>query len=217
MSGNRWRTVDIVVASTIAVAFGVVFWAWGLLWFGPFSAAFAGFPPAAGVVNGVWFIPAVLAPLIIRKPGAALFTELVAAIISMLLGSGWGWLLFWYGIVQGLGGELAFLGFWRKSRQADQNAIEHRAGLTDRLLSTGNPGPIRAMVAGALAGVGASILDLTTSSYGDMQASWQIAYAACQIASGALVAGLGAFALTKALSGTGVLDRFPAGRVRELV
>ena len=27
-----WRTVDIVVAAVIAVAFGVVFWAWNLVW-----------------------------------------------------------------------------------------------------------------------------------------------------------------------------------------
>ncbi|MET7671558.1 ECF transporter S component, partial [Micromonospora luteifusca] len=25
---SRWRTIDIVVASVIAVAFGVIFWAW---------------------------------------------------------------------------------------------------------------------------------------------------------------------------------------------
>ncbi|GIH03179.1 ABC transporter permease [Rhizocola hellebori] len=194
MNGFRWRTVDIVVASTIAVAFGVIFWAWGLLWFGPFSVAFSGFPPAAGIVNGVWFIPAVLAPLIIRKPGAALFAELVAAIISMLLGSGWGWLLFWYGAVQGLGGELAFAPIGPA-----------RFGLA------------RATLAGALAGAGATALDLTTSSLGDMQTSWQIAYGACQIASGALIAGVGSYLLAKGLARTGVLDRFPIGRVRELV
>ena len=31
---NRWRTIDIVIASIIAVAFGVIFWAWNLLWSG---------------------------------------------------------------------------------------------------------------------------------------------------------------------------------------
>jgi energy-coupling factor transport system substrate-specific component len=209
MNGFRWRTVDIVVASTIAVAFGVIFWAWGLLWFGPFSVAFSGFPPAAGIVNGVWFIPAVLAPLIIRKPGAALFTELVAAIISMLLGSGWGWLLFWYGVVQGLGGELAFGAFGLG-----------RVGFVRRLFGDklfNGYGPVRAAVAGALAGLGATVLDLTTSSYGDMQTSWQIAYGACQIASGALIAGVGSYLLAQGLARTGVLDRFPIGRVRELV
>ena len=32
---NRWRTIDIVIASIIAVAFGVIFWAWNLLWSAP--------------------------------------------------------------------------------------------------------------------------------------------------------------------------------------
>ena len=31
-SPTAWRTVDIVVAAVIAVAFGVVFWAWNALW-----------------------------------------------------------------------------------------------------------------------------------------------------------------------------------------
>ncbi len=210
---SRWRTVDIIVAAIIAVAFGVVFWAWGLLWFGPFAVAFNAFPPAAGLVNGVWFIPAVLAPLIIRRPGAALFTELVAAIISMLLGSGWGWLLFWYGVAQGAAGEVAFGAFGLGRTRLAQRLLG--AQLSGKLFD--GFGAVRAMTAGALAGAAASILDLTTSSYGDMQASWQIAYAACQIASGALIAGLGSYFLAKALSKTGVLDRFPIGRVRELV
>jgi energy-coupling factor transport system substrate-specific component len=213
MNGFRWRTVDIVVASTIAVAFGVIFWAWGLLWFGPFSVAFSGFPPAAGIVNGVWFIPAVLAPLIIRKPGAALFAELVAAVISMFLGSGWGWLLFWYGVVQGLSGELAFGAFGLGRLRIVQRLLGAR--LSDTLFN--GYGPVRAAVAGALAGAGATVLDLTTSSYGDMQTSWQIVYAVCQIASGALIAGAGSYLLANGLARTGVLDRFSIGRVRELV
>jgi energy-coupling factor transport system substrate-specific component len=213
MNGFRWRTVDIVVASTIAVAFGVIFWAWGLLWFGPFSVAFSGFPPAAGIVNGVWFIPAVLAPLIIRKPGAALYAELVASIISMFLGSGWGWLLFWYGAVQGIAGELAFGAFGLGRLPFVQRVLGTRLS---ELLFNGY-GPVRAAVAGALAGAGATALDLTTSSYGDMQTSWQIAYGACQIASGALIAGVGSYLLAKGLARTGVLDRFPMGRARELV
>jgi len=36
-SRYRWRVVDIVVASVIGVASGVIFWAWGLA-YGPLSA-----------------------------------------------------------------------------------------------------------------------------------------------------------------------------------
>ena len=54
---NRWRTIDIVIASIIAVAFGVIFWAWGLLWNGPADAIPL---PGRAVIYGVWLVPAVL-------------------------------------------------------------------------------------------------------------------------------------------------------------
>src|SRR2546430_3017882 len=84
-----WRTVDIVVAAAIAIAFGVVFWAWNQLWAAA-TPAFVAIPPAQNILYGVWLVPAVLARLIIRKPGAALFTQLVAASVSAILGSQWG-------------------------------------------------------------------------------------------------------------------------------
>ena len=37
-------------------------------------------PAGAAVIYGVWLVPAVLGGLVIRKPGAALFTETVAAL-----------------------------------------------------------------------------------------------------------------------------------------
>ena len=76
-STARWRTVDIVVASAVAVAFGVVFWAWGKLW-NTTQPAFTGFPPAQAFMYGVWLVPGVLGALVIRKPGAAIYAELVA-------------------------------------------------------------------------------------------------------------------------------------------
>jgi energy-coupling factor transport system substrate-specific component len=115
---RRWRTVDIVVASALAVAFGVVFWAWDQLWTNT-SAAFAGFPPAQGFMYGVWLLPGVLGALVIRKPGAALYTELVAAIVSALLGTAWGLSVVAYGLVEGAAPELVFAflayGSWRLS------------------------------------------------------------------------------------------------------
>src|SRR2546423_15008578 len=86
---TRWRTRDIVVAAIIGVAFGVVFWAWGVVW-GPLDAAFAFFPPAKNLLYAVWLVPAVLAPLIVRKPGAAVFAEMVAAGVSTIIGRPWG-------------------------------------------------------------------------------------------------------------------------------
>ena len=75
----NWRVVDIVVAALIAVAGGVIFWAWSQganLISVPVNAVY---PPLTGLYAGGWMIPAVLGMLIIRKPGAALFCETVAA------------------------------------------------------------------------------------------------------------------------------------------
>jgi energy-coupling factor transport system permease protein len=104
---TTWRTRDIVVAAVIGVAFGVVFWAWGLAWtaFAPLNNVF---PVLRDTLYAVWLIPAVLAPLIIRKPGAALFAEMVAAIVSALLGSQWGVDTLLSGFVQGAAAELVF-------------------------------------------------------------------------------------------------------------
>ena len=102
---TRWRTRDIVVAAVVGVAFGIVFWAWNLWWDGPIAAIFSFAPPLRDLAYAIWLVPAVLAPLIVRKPGAALFAELVAAGVSAILGSPWGVDTILSGFVQGAGGR----------------------------------------------------------------------------------------------------------------
>jgi len=189
-TGKRWRTVDIVVAAVIAVAFGVVFWAWGVLWNGPANAIPL---PGRAFMYGVWLVPAVLGGLIIRKPGAAFFTETVAAVVSLALGTVWGWTLVVQGPIEALGAELAFA-----------------------LLAYRSFGLVAACLAGALSGLAASVYDIVVwypaSQYDT--ASMRIPYVLITVASSVVVAGLGSYALTRALAGTGVLDRFPSGRQR---
>jgi energy-coupling factor transport system substrate-specific component len=186
-SPRRWRTVDIVVASSIAVAFGVVFWAWGQLW-NTTSAAFAGFPPAQGFMYGVWLLPGVLGALIIRKPGAAIYTMVVASLVSALLGTPWGLQVVVYGLVEGAAPELvfAFLAYasWR--------------------LPT-------AVVAGAVAGASAALLDIVFY-YPDWSGPWQLFYTGLLMLSSAVIAGVGGWLLVRALARTGVLAPFAAGR-----
>ena len=106
---TRWRTRDIVVAAVIGVAFGVVFWAWGLIWETPPLKALSTLAlPLRDLAYAVWLIPSVLAPLTVRKPGAALFAELVAAGVSALLGSQWGVDTLLSGFVQGAAAEIVF-------------------------------------------------------------------------------------------------------------
>ena len=100
---TRWRTRDIVIAAVIGVAFGVAFWAFGVVW-----KALEGAGPLLNVMYGIWLMPAIVAPLIIRKPGAAVFAELVAAGLSALLGSVWAVDTLLSGFVQGAAAELIF-------------------------------------------------------------------------------------------------------------
>lgn len=182
-----WRVVDIVTAATIAAAFGVVFWGWSLLWAAA-APAFLAFPPAQGFMYGVWLLPGVLGALIIRKPGAAVFVELVAATIEALLGSHWGLVVVMYGLAQGLAVELVFA------------AGRYRAF-----------GAVRALVAGALAGATAATLDRFVY-YPAWDGVWFAVYAGLVTLSAAVIAGLGAYLLLRRLADTGVLAPFASGR-----
>jgi energy-coupling factor transport system permease protein len=53
------------------------------------------------VVMGFWFIVSIIAAAIIRKPGVALVSEVLAAAVQVLLGSPAGLLLLLTGFVQG--------------------------------------------------------------------------------------------------------------------
>lgn len=188
-SRGGWRTVDIVVTAVLGVAFGVVFWAWGLLW-AALDAPFTAFPPGQAVMYGVWLLPAVLAPLIVRKAGAALFAELLAAIVSALLGSAWGTLVLLQGLLQGLGGEAGFAAF--------------------RYRRYGWP---QALLAAAGAGLAAALFDLV-NYYADWTGGWKLSYVALVTASTMVVAGAGGMALWRSLAATGALSAFAAGRTR---
>ena len=188
-AGNRWRTVDIVVTAVLGVAFGVVFWAWNLLWAAT-GTAFTAFPPAQAFMYGVWLLPAVVAPLIVRKPGAALFAETIAAIVSALLGAQWGVQVVLYGLIQGLAGELGFALFrYRRF------------------------GWVQALLAAVLAGAAAAVLDLVYY-YPEWTAGWKTTYVVVVVASTVVVCGVGGTALVRALARTGALSSFAAGRHR---
>lgn len=192
-SMDRWRTIDIVIAAIIAVTFGVIFWAWNILW-GATGGAFAFFPPAQTLLYGVWLIPAVLGGLIIRKPGAALFTEAVAATISALLGAQWGALVIPQGLVQGLGAELAFAILLYRSWRLPA-----------------------ALLAGLLTGLSAAVFDFFAWNAAYDLWDYRVPYALLTMVSSTIVAGAGSWLLVRALAPTGVLDRFGAGRERALV
>ena len=187
-----WRTQDILVAAVIAVAFGVIFWAWSALWSAA-EPAFLALPPARNILYGVWLVPAVLGALVIRRPGAALFTELVAAIVSALLGSQWGLDTILSGFMQGAAAELVF------------------AFTLYRLWT------LPVAVVAAVAAAAAAWLHDVVVWYPAFTFDQQLLIGAFMLPSAVLVAGIGSWLLLRALAQTGVLAGFPSGREQQRV
>lgn len=187
----RWRVVDFVVAAVLGVACGLLFMIWNGIGYAWFTAADALTPGLGGIAVGIWLIGGVLGGLIIRKPGAALFVEVVAATVSALLGNQWGIETLYSGLAQGLGAELIFL------------AVAYRRF-----------GPVVAMLSGIGAAVGAFALELVTSANIAKSLAFNLTYLSTLVVSGALLAGLVGYLLVRALAASGALNRFASGRTR---
>ncbi|KFI85820.1 ABC-type cobalt transport system, permease protein [Bifidobacterium reuteri DSM 23975] len=189
----KWRVVDIVVAAIIAVASGVIFWGWDIVCAAPLALFEAVTPGFEGLLNGFWLFAGPLAAIIMRKPGAALFAETLAAFLELTLGNQWGVggsLI--VGIMQGLCAEIGFAIFmWKKWN----------------IVTT--------MLSGALAGVGCwAYYWMTNPGWNAMRVTW---YLVGSIISGIVLAGALMWALHKAIAATGVLDRFASGRAEARV
>jgi energy-coupling factor transport system substrate-specific component len=188
---RRWRVVDIVVASVIGVASGLIFLAWNVAYRGPSELLEPLLPGLQGLLDGPWLFAGVLGGLIIRKPGAAVYTELLAAAVSALtlVGNTWGAVLtLEAGLVQGLGAELVFLLFFYR-----------RWNL-----------PV-AMLAGVGAALAGGINNLILW-YAGADTTFVVVYLISTTFSGAVIAGALSWLLARGLAATGALDRFASGR-----
>ena len=191
VKNNSWRVIDIVTAAVLGVACGLLFWVWNSVGYAGFKAMDTLTPGLGGLVTDIWFTGGVLGGLIIRKPGAAVFVEVIAASVSALIGSQWGIETLYSGLAQGLGAGLIFLLF-----------AYRRFDLTVAIL------------AGIGSAVGAFILELFLSANLAMSLQFNIIYLTCMVISGAILGGVLCHYLVKALAKTGALDRFGAGRER---
>jgi energy-coupling factor transport system substrate-specific component len=182
---TRWRTRDILVTAIVGVVFGVVFWAWGIAWsaFAPLNSAF---PVARDLLYAVWLVPGVLAPLIVRKPGAALFAEMVAAGVSALLGSAWGVDTLLSGFVQGAAAELIFAFTLYRNWSFLVIALA------------------------AVASAAAAWIHDWALYYADVSVDIQVARGIAMAISAVVIVALGSIALLRSLRRAGVLEGFPA-------
>jgi len=184
----RWRVVDIVVASVIGVASGAIFLVWNVASepiTAPLAAALPGLQALGG---GFWLFAGVLTALVVRKPGAAIYGEMLAATVSALVGNQWGVLTLLSGFTQGLGAELIFL-----------------------IFLYGNWRAVVAVLAGAGAGLAMAVTDLTVW-YAGADTTFVIVYTISAIVSGAVIAGALSWLATRGLAKTGALSRFASGR-----
>ncbi|HET7172933.1 MAG TPA: ECF transporter S component [Nocardioidaceae bacterium] len=184
----RWRTVDLLTAAMVGVVFGVAYWGWDSI-YGGLGALVSALGPAQGLLGGPWLIAGVVAGLLVRRPGAALFAELLAATVEAVFpGNPWAWTTLISGGLQGIGVEVALgLLFYR------------RFGW-----------PVAAL-GGALAAAGEMVYEWSAYWQG-YSLVWKLAYLGSFMLSGAVVAGIGGWLLTRALAATGAVDALPAGR-----
>jgi len=177
---RRWRQREIVITATLGIVFGVLYLAWVQLWV--VAQALLG-PLALDILFGFWCAGSVTAAYIIRKPGAALATELIAALAEVLAGNPSGLLLMLTGLVQGLGAELPFaLTGWRNYRL-----------------------PVL-LASGASAALFSFVYTWIRFSYGTLSPSLLLIMFVLRLVSGALLAGWLGRRIAEALYPTGVLQ-----------
>jgi energy-coupling factor transport system substrate-specific component len=110
MHKYSWKLKDIIMMGMLCVVFGAVYLAAVSLAsflaaaLTPFGLAQLGYE----IVFGVWFMAATLAGYILRKPGAALIAEVLAALIEVLMGNMFGPMVIVAGVIQGAGAEAVF-------------------------------------------------------------------------------------------------------------
>ncbi|MEO7236026.1 MAG: ECF transporter S component [Lapillicoccus sp.] len=189
---RRWRTIDLLTCAFLGVAFGVAYWAWDLVYGVPSDALTLIFPPLVGLAGGPWLMAGVVGGLVVRRPGAALFAELIAATVEALIGNKWGVSTLVSGALQGLGAEIGFAIFAYAS---------YRLGT--------------AIVAGALAAPLEAIYEWY-AYWTDWDFGYKLAYLVFFTISGAVVAGGLGWLLTRGLARSGALNALPPGQeIRE--
>ena len=179
-----WRTVDLVVAAVLGVAAGVVFTAWNTI-YAPLSIPLGALTPGlVALLDGVWLTGGLLVGLIIRRPGAAIFGELLAALVSAAIGNQWGYTVLLLGLAQGLAIEIGLI-VW---------------GYRGSLWAS-------ALTAGAVGGAVQGVLEVFYW-YPGTDSTFMTIYVSSAVASGALLGGGLAAGLVTVLAKTGILANF---------
>lgn len=187
-----WQTRDILLLALVGAAFAPLFVQWQAVYQAVYEGTARFLTQGwSDLAQGFWFLPAILVPYIVRRPGAALFAETLAATLAVLWGSPYGIIgSAVAGLVQGMGAEVIFmLTGWRRYDWLTLALAGAASGITGFVYLW----PIY------YAGLDAGILTITAVSF---------------VIGVLLLAVIPGKLLGDALLATGVLDRFQIGRDR---
>ncbi len=176
---SLWTLRETLIIAVLGAVFGVLYLGWVQVWL-ILQAAFG--PITMDMVMGFWFINSIIAAAIIRKPGVALVSNMLAAAVQIMLGSPAGLLLLVTGFVQGLGAELVFA------------ATRYRRWTLPVMMA---------------AGIGAATTSFIWTwirfDYGSLEPALLMLMYVLRCTSGALLGGLLGYLIMRALYRTGVL------------
>lgn len=185
---SAWTLRETLIVAVLGAVFGVLYLGWVQVWL-ILQAVFGAL--TMDVVMGFWFVVSIIAAAIIRKPGVALVSEVLAAAVQVLMGSPAGLLLLLTGFVQGAGAEAVFA------------ATRYRRWNLPVLMA---------------AGVGAALASFAYTwvrfDYGSLAPGLLVAMFLLRCASGALLGGLLGHVIAQALLRTGVLSGLRIDRDR---
>jgi energy-coupling factor transport system substrate-specific component len=189
---GSWQTRDILVAAALAVPLGIV-WSlgWGYVW----RAGRDIMPELGSFLDGFYIVAGVLVGYILRRPGAALLGEMIAALLEVPL-TPFGPIVLWLGLLQGLGVEAVFA------------ATGYRRYSLPVVLLAGLAGSLFVWIG----------YDYWMYGYSNLAIQIQALRFSLKLAGGVILAGLVGKLIGDALAQTGVLNNFliARDRVREI-
>lgn len=106
----NWKLKDVIMVSIFSVIFSFIYL--GAVYFANFLATilapFGLAPFAYEILFGVWFMASTFVPYIVQRSGVAVVSEVLSALIEVIMGNMFGPIVILSGIIQGMGPELVF-------------------------------------------------------------------------------------------------------------
>ncbi|MBW3095312.1 ECF transporter S component [Bifidobacterium sp. 64T4] len=187
----RWTPADIAVGAAVGMACGVIFQGFNFIYPVISSALGAVLPGLASLFHAIWYASGVLGVLMIRKPGAAIYVNLVGSFAEMVIGNQYaiGFVMI-SAILQGTCSEIPF-------------AVTRYRVFTLPL----------AVAGGALTAVeyGAYLLLFRYVGVSPLSPRG-VTHMICEVIGGIAIAGVFSWFLYRAIARTGALDKLASGR-----